>query len=291
MYNIKMVSKMLEMPAVTIRAWENRYQVVTPKRSESGHRLYTDQDIEDLRWLKRQVEERGMTISQAVQLLKKKREEETLVPESPSFEGISETLHQSLLSFDTGKANAVLDLAFSMFHYEQVFYRVLAPLMHRIGQEWEDGVVSVAQEHFASNLITQRFMQFFRVFPTHPQLPKVLALCPSGEHHQLGLLLFTLFLRKNGVDVIYLGTNTPNEGLAQVIEGNDVSVVAVSLSHGKHFPVVSELVAELSVKFPKLRFVIGGQGVEDKELPDDLRPWAVSGDVHEWQNWYQQEMV
>ena len=48
MYNIKSVAKMLDMPAVTIRAWERRYHVVSPTRSESGHRLYSEQDIEDL---------------------------------------------------------------------------------------------------------------------------------------------------------------------------------------------------------------------------------------------------
>ena len=61
MYNMKMVSKMVGIPSVTLRAWERRYAVLTPGRSESGHRLYSDEDIEDLLWLKKQTEELGMT--------------------------------------------------------------------------------------------------------------------------------------------------------------------------------------------------------------------------------------
>ena len=47
-----------------------------------------------------------------------------------------------------------------------------------------------------TQLISQRFYQFFHLFPIYPHLPKVLALCPEGEHHQVGLLLFSLFMRK-----------------------------------------------------------------------------------------------
>jgi DNA-binding transcriptional MerR regulator len=69
-----MITKRLGIPSVTIRAWENRYGVVKPARTEGGHRIYSDEDLQALLWLKEQVVERGMPISQAAKMLKKRQE-------------------------------------------------------------------------------------------------------------------------------------------------------------------------------------------------------------------------
>jgi MerR family transcriptional regulator, light-induced transcriptional regulator len=296
MYNIKSVSKLLDMPAVTIRAWERRYNVVSPTRSESGHRLYSEQDIEDLRWLKVQTEEKGINISQAVKMLEKLREQRTDKPRQEAskvilqgYEEVRATLYEALTSLDAMRANAVIDMGFSMFHYEDMFHQVLAPILQQIGDEWETGLVSVAQEHFASQLIYQRLSQFFRVFPVNPAMPRVLAFCPEGEEHQLGLLLFQLFLRKNGADVINLGANTPRDGLAEIIERQNVKVVAVSLTDAERLVETERLLRDLAGRFPEVKFVIGGQGFAG--VADDLETWRVEGGVVEWEQWYRDELL
>jgi DNA-binding transcriptional MerR regulator len=296
MYNIKMVSKLVNIPAVTIRAWERRYQVLQPQRTESGHRLYTDQDIEDLRWLKNQTEEKGLNISQAVKLLQKRRDELAAYDESKesipntgsSYDVLSNRLYDALLLFDTVKANTVLDLSFSMFHYEQVFHQIITPIMHRLGDEWENGSVSIAQEHFSTNLIIQRFYQFFRIFPINPALPKIVAFCSNGETHQVGLLLFTLFLRKNGADVIYLGADTPKSGLLELIERNHNDIVAISLTNKANKPNAIDLLDELSNKYPQLRFVLGGEGFSD--IPAHWKKFRLNGKMDSWQKWFEQEV-
>ena len=75
MYNIKAAAKILDMPKVTIRSWETRYSAITPARTESGHRLYSDQNLEDLKWLKIQVQDNGMKISEAVKKLHTSRKQ------------------------------------------------------------------------------------------------------------------------------------------------------------------------------------------------------------------------
>lgn len=292
MYNIKSVSKMLEMPAVTIRAWERRYHVVTPIRSESGHRLYTDQDIEDLRWLKVQTEEKGINISQAVKMLEKMREERRRLPVSEArmpvmsdnLEELRSDLYRALLQLDAGRSNAVLDLGFSMFHYEEMFHEVMAPILCRIGDEWERGEVSVAQEHFSSNLLSQRFYQFFRVFPVDPALPKALAFCPAKEEHQIGLLLFLLFLRKKGMDVIHLGPNTPQLGVREIIRHHGVKVVAVSLTDPAQCEETERMLGELTAEYPKIKLVLGGQGFA--LVSARWRPFVLDGNREAWETWY-----
>lgn len=294
MYNIKSVAKMLEMPPVTIRAWERRYHVVSPLRSESGHRLYTEQDIEDLRWLKIQTEEKGVNISQAVKMLEKMRAQREIVPEvrsqvEHSFEGIRQTLHEALVGLDSEKANSLLDLGFSMFHYEEMFHQVLAPILHRIGEEWERGEIGVGQEHFASNLFLQRLYQFFRVFPVQRTMPKVLALCPEGEQHQIGLMLFSLFLRRNGSDVVYLGADTPLEGLAEIVRSNRIQVVAVSLHDPQLFPWVERMLAALQEQGGNVQAVLGGPAFA--AAPEALQPHVLAGGLADWRLWLQRVSV
>lgn len=74
-YSIKQVVEMLDIPSVTLRAWENRYQAVVPERTESGYRLYSQENIEDLRWLKEQTDKQGVSISHAVRMLKQHKQQ------------------------------------------------------------------------------------------------------------------------------------------------------------------------------------------------------------------------
>jgi DNA-binding transcriptional MerR regulator len=128
MYNIKAAAKILDMPKVTIRSWETRYEAITPARTESGHRLYSDQNLEDLKWLKIQVQENGMKISEAVKQLHASRKK-FIVPnkELPKREALEydeqiEQLFQAAAEMDTERFNYLLDLHFSLFHHQTVFF-------------------------------------------------------------------------------------------------------------------------------------------------------------------------
>jgi MerR family transcriptional regulator, light-induced transcriptional regulator len=290
MYSIKKVSELLGIPAVTIRAWENRYQIITPNRSHGGHRLYSDSDIQILKWLKTQTEENSMKIGEAVSLLK----QGTLDGNSPdalpshntrTYDDFAGKLFGELVDLHTAKSHETIDLAFSIFHYEDVFHRILVPVLIRLGDEWEKGNISVAQEHFSSQLITQRILQILRVLPVDPQLPRALALCPEGEHHQIGLLIFTLFLRKKGWDVIYLGPNTPLSRLISLIGMKNISVVAVSVTDPKHVESMENWIRVCRVEFPELKFVLGGEGFKHCTAP--ISSYVQSSDYESWERWYQ----
>jgi MerR family transcriptional regulator, light-induced transcriptional regulator len=291
MYSIKKVSELLGIPAVTIRAWENRYQIIAPSRSHGGHRLYSDTDIRILKWLKTQTDENNMKISEAVSLLKQGAPEwstpEVLSasPSNKTYEDFADRLFGQLVDLHTAKSHETIDLAFSIFHYEDVFHRILVPVLIRMGDEWEKGNISVAQEHFSSQLITQRILQLLRVLPIDPRLPRALALCPEGEHHQIGLLIFTLFLRKKGWDVIYLGSNTPLSRLISLIGMKHISVVAVSVTDPQHVESIEHWIEACSVEFPELKFVLGGEGFKVSSTP--LSAYVQSSDYEDWELWYQ----
>ncbi|MEW9052349.1 MAG: MerR family transcriptional regulator [Neobacillus sp.] len=265
MYSIKKVSELLNIPTVTIRAWENRYQVISPTRTEGGHRLYSDKDIATLRWLKEQVEENNVKISEAVRLLAQRPEKPQEESSSAIYDSMIERLYEALVDLNTQEANTLTDLAFSLYDYEEVFHHILTPVLYKIGDDWETGLITVAQEHFSSQFILHRCTQFFRILPVNPALPKALAFCPEGEQHHIGLMLFSLFLRKKGHDVIYLGPSTPYSGLLELIEMKDVSVVIVSLTEPSLFEEAMGWINTCLKKRPGLKFIIGGNGIHSHE--------------------------
>lgn len=285
LYSIKQVSERLDIPAVTIRAWENRYNVVTPKRTEGGHRLYSEKDVETLKWIKKQVHEKDMKISDAVRLLQESAPAPATPPsENSKFSELKDELYNALVNLDSQKANQLTDLAFSLYDFEEVFHFILVQVLYKVGDEWEKDVISVAQEHFASQFILNRCSQFLRVLPVHPALPKVLAFCPEGEHHQIGLMVFSLFLKKKGHDVIYLGPNTPLEGLADLIKMKDISIVAISMTNPAPIGKLEDWIRSSLKMDPSLKFIVGGSCVKDcPKLESKSVTYSLGSD---WDEWY-----
>lgn len=300
-YSIKQVAAMLGIRAVTIRAWENRYSAVTPERTESGYRMYTEENVADLRWLKEQVELHQTNISEAVRMLKvnKLNPPEAAVPTpimapvptmEEAYARMADQIYDSLYNFQGERANGLIDFGFTMYGYDSMFYHVLVPILVRVGDAWEQGRASVAQEHFMTQLISQRFYQFFHLFPIYPHLPKVLALCPEGEHHQVGLLLFSLFMRKNGAEVLYLGANTPEEGIFPIIREQKIKLVCLSITSPGLLEKCDQLVERIMNEFPHIRFVLGGKGYERAEHAR-YPHWIMPESSADWQSWMEREYL
>lgn len=285
------MSELVGIPTVTIRAWESRHRIVEPQRTEGGHRLYSEADVETLRWVKRQLEEHHLKISEAAQLLKVKQRERPLPSAAEEAAArpdrradLIDRLYESLVALDSAHANETIDLAFSLYGFEDVFHRILTPVLYRIGTEWENRTVSVAQEHFATELILNRFHQVLRVLPVDRRYARALAFCPEGELHQMGLLLFSLFLRGKGIDVVYLGPNTPYEGLLRLIASYDISIVAISVSEPGLIPGLERWLAECSERVPGITFALGGRGFH--AAPATLRPSLLGGGPDVWEQWF-----
>lgn len=321
MYHIRTVTALTGIPAVTIRAWENRYGVIVPSRTDGGHRVYSEQDVDDLRWLKGQVENKGINISQASQILKLKKLEQSSEKASHSDETISNKvsvfpeksvtsvhdddalvrsigfssedvsfekwiseLYDVLTSFQNDRAHSLTEAAFARHGEDDVFHHIFAPLLHRIGNEWENGTLTMAQEHFASTFVMHRFNHFFQSLPVISSLPKWLAFCPTGEHHQIGLLMFTLFLRKKGADVIYLGPNTTEDGLSGLIEANGIRHVCISLTDIRFLQTSEQTIERLLAKHSGLQFLLGGQAFQ--QVGQKLKKYRIGDRLADWENWF-----
>ncbi|WP_411954274.1 MerR family transcriptional regulator [Alkalibacillus sp. S2W] len=291
MYSIKKVAELTGIPTVTIRAWENRYHIVSPSRSEGGHRIYSDEDVQLLKWLKYKTEFENYKISDAVRLWEEQDGEITPVynTQNSQYSDTIYKLYNHLTGFNTKEANDTINLAFSQYDYEDVIHHIFVPILHQIGDEWEKGTLSVAQEHFASEFIMQRCTEFLRILPIDHSLPKALAFTPENELHHIGLLMFSLFLRKQGMEVLYLGANTPIDHVTHVLESNDIKLIVTSLTYpdDEQLSKLKEGIEEFIHHYPELEIAIGGAGISSNTMP------LSSDRLHHlnqksWDTWFQQ---
>ncbi|WP_420630653.1 MerR family transcriptional regulator [Candidatus Leptofilum sp.] len=222
-FNMKVVVQETGLKPDTLRAWERRYGMPNPQRTRGGHRLYSQHEIEMLKWLVARQEE-GMSISHAVELwqqLEKDGQNPLLPPDKgtiePAFPHIDGERVNDLraawvaacLAFDEYQAQHLLARAFALFPLETVCYRVLQQGLTEIGKGWYEGRVTVQQEHFASALALRQLEALLAALPAPTKNGRILVACPPHELHTFSPLIISLMLRRQGRDVVYLGANVP----------------------------------------------------------------------------------
>jgi methanogenic corrinoid protein MtbC1 len=235
LYNIKAVVQSTNISPSTLRAWERRYNMCQPQRSDSGYRLYSDRDIAIIRWLKAQVDA-GMSISQAVSWLQSLLAESAsdaqptlpdptgraadapfLSPPSrleiENFANFQRRLLTELLDYDEEMAEATLAHAFALYPVEHVGEHVIMPVLVEIGERWHRGELSITREHYATNYLVQRLAAILRTVPNATTPPLIWVGCAPGELHEIGALLLSIYLRRSGYTVRYLGQNLPTDDL------------------------------------------------------------------------------
>lgn len=249
-YNLKVVLKETGLAADTLRAWERRYGLPVPQRTPGGHRLYSERDILTIKWLMaRQAE--GLSISRAVDLWNEQTASGTdplaaqlhpalsTVQVSPATSAVETTLDslreqwiEACMNFNESTAEQTLNHAFAMFPVEAVCVEVLQKGLSEIGGLWYQNNASVQQEHFASGLAMRRLDALLIASPAPSRPFTVIVGCPANEWHTFTPLMLSLFLRRRGINVIYLGANVPVERFEETvnsIRANLVVLVAQTL--------------------------------------------------------------
>ena len=243
-FNLKVVLKETGIAADTLRAWERRYGLPMPQRSAGGHRLYSQRDIETIKWLMRRQED-GLSISRAVDLwneqmasgtdpladLDQTRDATSFpVPYKPSetpLDSVRAQWIEACLNFSESAAELALNQAFSLFPVEAVCIDVLQKGLSEIGERWYENRASVQQEHFASALAIRRLDALLNASPAPTRSQTVLVGCPPEEWHTFTPLLLALLLRRRGLNVIYLGANVPVDQLTSTVSDTQANLVAL----------------------------------------------------------------
>jgi MerR family transcriptional regulator, light-induced transcriptional regulator len=216
------LSRRVHVPVASLRAWEARYGLLSPRRTKGGFRLYGADDVARVLAMKANLE-RGLSAAEAARLALS----ETHDGATPLLAEAAAELDASLSIFDEASAQAVLDRLFGNLSIDAALREVVVPYLHELGERWQRGDVSIAQEHFASNVVRGRLMAMARGWGRGSGPLAVLA-CAEDEQHDIPLLLFGLLLRTYGWRVAYLGADTPLPSLVQAVRELHPAAVVVS---------------------------------------------------------------
>ena len=204
-----------------LRAWERRYGLLQPIRTEGGFRLYTDDDATRVERMKHALDD-GFSAAEAAR--------RALVPlrsTEGALDGARERLIAGAHSYDEATMHAVLDETLAGFSLETVLSELLLPVLREIGAEWERGELEVGQEHFATNVVRERLLALARLWGRGGGPLAILA-CAPGERHDIGLIAFGLVLRSHGWRILFLGADTPVATLRRAVETTEPRLVVVA---------------------------------------------------------------
>ena len=162
-----------------LRAWERRYGLLEPVRTESGYRLYTEEDERRVREMVRLVDS-GVSPQQAAISVRSPAPEPGAREPGLSPDAEKAALTEALSRFDEAAAHAAVDRVFAAYSLETVLGRVILPVLEDLGDRWAEGGATVAEEHFATNLVRGRLLGLARGWDAGTGMRAVLA-CPAGE--------------------------------------------------------------------------------------------------------------
>ena len=240
-----------------LRAWERRYGLLTPDRTESGYRLYSDDDVHRVRRM-RELLATGLSAAEAArQAVSEPPAPAELAPAAASME-----LRYALERLDDADAHAAFDRLLADYSANAVLSGVVLPLLRELGTGWERGEISVAQEHFASNLLRGRLLGLARGWDRGAG-PRAVLACPPGERHDLGLVIFGLALRELGWRITFLGADTPPDTLDETVRRLQPQALVLAVTDGARLPGVAETASRL--RGVDTAIWIGGAGAGEVE--------------------------
>jgi DNA-binding transcriptional MerR regulator len=253
------LSRRTGVRADTLRAWERRYGLLRPERTEGGFRLYGSADEARVRAMRARIEA-GVSAAEAARLTVSSAPAAEAagdgVTEGEPLTASADALRVALEAFDDSGANAVLDEALSRLTLETVAEGVVLPAMRQIGNRWESGEISVAQEHFATGVIRGRLLSVARNWGAGTG-PLALLACPPGESHDLGLISFGLVLHSRGWRITYLGPDTPIDTVSQALGDLHPDAIVLAALVSAPFEAAAD---QLSALASGGRLLIAGAG-------------------------------
>ena len=241
-----------------LRAWESRYGLLQPVRTDGGFRLYSAEDERRVRSMRRHVAS-GVPAAEAARLALEETSPDSDGPLALGLTVLANELREALDRLDEPAAHAAVDRLLAAFTIETVLRDVVMPYLGDLGERWERGDASVAQEHFASSLLRGRLLGLARGWGARSAPTTVLA-CAPGEQHDLPLIAFGLVLAARGRAITYLGPDTPVATIHDAVREVQAQLVVVSATTTERFSAVKRELTDLARAVP---LALAGAGASE----------------------------
>jgi DNA-binding transcriptional MerR regulator len=252
-YPIRTVCALTGLNPITLRAWERRYGFIEPIRTPGGHRLYSQEHVEQINRALSMIAS-GMSIGTAARAVRRSAA-------SPARTDVWVALRNQTISaimrFDESALDAIYESALGLQTIEIVTHKLLVPVLEELGRRWESAEGRIAEEHFFTtytrNKLGARLHHRRRIAP----VARLLCACAPGEHHELGLLLFALSAHDQNVACVMLGANMPFDELAAACKRAGCDGVVISMSMQTETPGLERDLREIVKKTNRPVFVGG----------------------------------
>lgn len=274
---MKTVAELTGIPRNTLVAWERRYGVPEPERLGNGYRLYSDEDVALVLRL-RDALANGLSISEAVELVREggtsASPDDAAAAKASGLVAIREGILEGLLAYDRPRAERLVERILNV-PYLSAIEEVYFPILRAVGDRWETGQASVAQEHFVTAFVRDQLVaMLLRVGAGRPTGPRVACATFPGEKHELALLALAVHLSLGGCRVTYLGADVPRNDLCRFLKQVPHDCLCVSVILATEPKAVMEYARALAAAAPEeTRIIIGGAGLPEldaKKLPKGI---------------------
>jgi methanogenic corrinoid protein MtbC1 len=268
---IKVVAKKTGLTPYVIRAWEKRYQAISPTRNNTNRRFYNEEEVSRLLLLSQAIQN-GFSIGQIAQLpdqqilsmLKPKEENsknEAIFREKTNLaQKYLEDCFSAIVEMDAQTLDKLLTKAQIELSLIEIIEDLVVALLHKLGILWQNGELRIVQEHIASAVIRSFLGRLNSELHPSSVAPNLVVATPIGQIHELGALIATLTAAYEGWKAIYLGVNLPAEEIAKAVEQHNTKVIALSIIYPNDDPYLHlELKKLRTLLGKKVNLIVGGQ--------------------------------
>ena len=263
-YSIKDLEHLSGIKAHTLRIWEQRYDIINPKRTGTNIRTYDDHDLKlvlNISLLK----EHGHKISEIAKMSNDELNTEviSISDKKLNYPDQIHALTIAMIDLDEDRFERIMSTNILQFGFENTMVNIIYPFLSRIGTLWLTGSIGPAQEHFITNLIRQKTIVAIdgQVVKETATTKKFLLYTPEGETHEMGILFANYILRARNNKVIYLGQSLPFEELKFVCDLHSPDYIFSSLTTVPSISDIQDYVLKLGKAFPETSILLTGYQV------------------------------
>lgn len=258
-YSIRDLEKLSGIKAHTIRIWEQRYNLIEPKRTPTNIRYYTDEDLKYLLNIAF-LNKNGVRISK-ISRMSAKEIEDKVASLSQSSSDQSQQLRAltlAMVELNEEKFVDILDTSIAQDAWEPSIVQLIIPFLEKLSLLWLTGSISLVHEQFVHCIIRRKLLAAIEYLPPPKHKLRFMLCMPKGEDQELGLLLIQYLLRQRGFSVLYLGQNLGLNDLELAARLQKPNFLYLILSDDKLKSSLQDYISELQKRMPEVFLLISG---------------------------------
>jgi len=283
-YSIKDLEQLSGIKAHTLRIWEQRYNLLNPKRTDTNIRFYDDDDLKLILNVAL-LNDNGFKISRIASMAAHEIRDEVikLTDRSLTHDDQIHALTICMIEMDEDRFDKILSTNIIKLGFEQTMLNIIYPFMSKIGVLWQTGAINPAQEHFISNLVRQKLIVAIDGQISQGGGKKFLLFLPEGELHEISILFASYLIKSKGHKVIYLGQSTPNDDLLSVFKLHQPEYLLTVITTSPSSEYVQDYVNALSERFSNCQILVTGYQVigQDLVFPENVKQMNYIRDIKE----------